>query len=159
MAGERNYHIFYQLLCGASDDERKALKLLSSASDYSYTKGGIPTIDGVDDSREWQHTRDKLEMLEVSGEGQKQMLVLISAVLALGNVTFKLDGKAAQQTGDTPPLRAESGSLERAVSLLSLPVGQLEKILTTRVVSTGKGASVYTVSHSESQCDFIGSNW
>src|SRR3954447_26652050 len=46
---ERNYHIFYQLVAGVTDQEKQDLNLLS-AEDFEYlNQGGTPTIDGVDD--------------------------------------------------------------------------------------------------------------
>ena len=33
---ERNYHIFYQMLKGATDDERKEYQLMANCSDYAY---------------------------------------------------------------------------------------------------------------------------
>ena len=45
---ERNYHIFYQLLAGMSEDDKSKLGL-SSAEDYKYTnQGGQPVIQGMD---------------------------------------------------------------------------------------------------------------
>ena len=43
-AGERSYHIFYQMLAGVSGDERKALRLLSSPSEYNYFSEGEMTV-------------------------------------------------------------------------------------------------------------------
>ncbi|MDC3911913.1 hypothetical protein KQE47_26655, partial [Raoultella planticola] len=46
---ERNYHIFYQLVAGATDAEKQELGLLP-VEDFEYlNQGGTPVIDGVDD--------------------------------------------------------------------------------------------------------------
>ena len=87
-AGERNYHIFYHMLAGASLDEKKQYKLLSSTSAYTYTKG-TSFADGIDDAVEWTSVRHKLEVLGFTESDQQQMFRLFSAVLAIGNITFK----------------------------------------------------------------------
>ncbi len=47
ITGERNYHIFYELIAGATAEERKYLHL-GAAADYKYLAGGqCTTIDGV----------------------------------------------------------------------------------------------------------------
>ena len=61
--GERNYHIFYELLEGASDDEREAYYLGErTAEDFGMTSrsGTFDRRDGVDDFDEY----DALNMCE-----------------------------------------------------------------------------------------------
>src|SRR3954447_7527223 len=46
---ERNYHIFYQLIAGATEEERRDLGLLP-VDEFEYlNQGGDPLIEGVDD--------------------------------------------------------------------------------------------------------------
>lgn len=49
-AGERNFHVFYYLFAGASDEDRKRFKLQDITS-YHYLRGGYRGItrDGVID--------------------------------------------------------------------------------------------------------------
>lgn len=49
-ATERNYHVFYQLCAGASDEERVELKLLKPEK-YAYlNQSGCVDVPGVDDA-------------------------------------------------------------------------------------------------------------
>src|SRR3984885_6072702 len=53
---ERNYHIFYQLVAGATNAERNSLGLLS-VNEFDYlNQGSSPVIDGVDDKAEFAAT-------------------------------------------------------------------------------------------------------
>lgn len=40
-AGERNFHIFYQLLAGASEEQLKQLELTRSLDRYNYLSDGV----------------------------------------------------------------------------------------------------------------------
>jgi len=51
---ERNYHIFYQLLKGASQEIKDKLLLTDSMDDYEYIKNSKKTIEGVDDAEEFE---------------------------------------------------------------------------------------------------------
>ena len=50
---ERNYHIFYQLISGATEEERQDLGLLPVDSFEYLNQGGDPLIEGVDDQAEF----------------------------------------------------------------------------------------------------------
>lgn len=45
--GERNFHIFYQLLAGASDEQLKELMLTRSLSSYAYLSDGVRFEDSI----------------------------------------------------------------------------------------------------------------
>lgn len=58
MAGERSFHIFYQLVAGASEKERNELKLAGTAKDYFYlSQSGCTTIENVNDAEDYADTR------------------------------------------------------------------------------------------------------
>jgi len=52
--GERNYHIFYQLLASASGEQKRQLKLQTAASYALLNKGNTLTIAGIDDKEEFK---------------------------------------------------------------------------------------------------------
>ncbi|KAJ3044171.1 Unconventional myosin-VIIb [Rhizophlyctis rosea] len=88
---ERNYHIFYNLLAGASDEERQMLHL-GPVESYQYLqKSGCVKIDGVDDAADWKVIRDSLRTLKFA-EVEMDMFRILSAILHLGNVAFVGEG-------------------------------------------------------------------
>ena len=51
---ERNYHIFYQFLKGASAETKSKLLIDGGLTDYAYTKGSNKNIEGVDDAADFK---------------------------------------------------------------------------------------------------------
>ncbi|MEQ2211383.1 hypothetical protein XENOCAPTIV_028863 [Xenoophorus captivus] len=88
---ERTFHIFYQLLCGASEEMRADL-LLGSADEYRFLSGGSIPVPGQSDSENFTQTMDSVAIMgftpeesvckqEAGGEhGRKQMLSCIIAI-------------------------------------------------------------------------------
>ena len=51
---ERNYHIFYQLVCGANEKERKEFHLLPAEKFRYLASGGSVSVPGMNDNEEFQ---------------------------------------------------------------------------------------------------------
>ncbi|TKR94098.1 hypothetical protein L596_008431 [Steinernema carpocapsae] len=86
--GERNFHIFYQLLSGADQTLRENLGL-STYDYYNYlNQSNLSIIDGTDDSKEFRETLHAMSVVGIDDERQVQILQLVAAVLHLGNIGF-----------------------------------------------------------------------
>jgi myosin-5 len=85
---ERNYHIFYQLVAGATEKERQDLSLMPVEQFNYLNQGSSPTIDGVDDKAEFEALKKSLLTIGVGNDQQSEIFKLLAALLHLGNVTI-----------------------------------------------------------------------
>ncbi|KAJ3151270.1 cytochrome c oxidase subunit 1 [Geranomyces variabilis] len=91
---ERNYHIFYELVAGVSDDERAKYQLEAAESYYFLSQSGCIDIQGVDDSKNFADLKLALTVLKMTPTDQDGLFFALSAVLAVGNIEFRdADGK------------------------------------------------------------------
>lgn len=108
--GERNYHIFYEMLAGLSQTEKQQLGGLKTAQDYKCLNGGNTFIrrgvDGkpLDDAHEFQMVRRALSMIGVPLETQECMLRVLAAILHLMEVEFESDNNDKAQIANGTPL-------------------------------------------------------
>ncbi|XP_033231321.1 unconventional myosin IC isoform X2 [Belonocnema kinseyi] len=88
-AGERNFHIFYQLLVGANDDILRNLFLKRNLDTYYYLSSGIKgAIDTIDDASQYGDVIEAMKVMEISQEEQNDIFAIVASVLHMGNVGF-----------------------------------------------------------------------
>ncbi|XP_078143628.1 unconventional myosin-IXb isoform X2 [Centroberyx gerrardi] len=94
---ERNYHVFYYLLVGASKEEQKEFQLLQP-QDYLYLKQEDFHLDEEKLRHEYKRLHQAMEMVGFLAPTKKQIFSLLSAILYLGNVTYTLseDGQVLE---------------------------------------------------------------
>ncbi|KAK8004396.1 hypothetical protein PG989_004115 [Apiospora arundinis] len=129
---ERNYHIFYQLLAGASDAERKELNLLP-VDQYDYmNQGGAPVIDGVDDKAEFEATKKSLTTIGVDDGQQQGIFKLLAGLLHLGNVKITASRNDSVLAPNEP-------SLEIACKILGIDATNFAKwIVKKQLITRGE---------------------
>ncbi|XP_039040957.1 myosin-2-like [Hibiscus syriacus] len=89
-AGERSYHIFYQLCAGAPPALRERLNL-KTANEYNYLiQSDNLVINGVDDAEKFCKLVEALDVAQICKEQQEQAFAMLAAVLWLGNISFQL---------------------------------------------------------------------
>ncbi|CAH2982204.1 unnamed protein product [Chilo suppressalis] len=91
---ERNYHVFYYLLAGASEQEKEQLHLLS-VDKYNYlSRTGCSVVPGVDEQYEFSRLKQSMDMVGFTMDKRRRLFAVLSAVLLLGNVEFQPQRKS-----------------------------------------------------------------
>jgi len=130
--GERNYHIFFQIL-SAPENIRSALHL-QSPQDHFYTKQG-KCFDGKGgagvevDAEEFNETTAAMKAVNLKGKAIEQVLRLCAAVIHIGDLKLQ-DGK----NDDASIINKDK--LEIVASLLGVDSDELEHSLVTRIIET-----------------------
>ena len=108
--GERNYHVFYEMLAGLSAAEKKELGGLRSAKDYkslnrgeTFTRRGVDGQD-VDDAKEFATLRHAFGKMGLGQEQQWSVIKVLAAILHLQDLTFKADANDKAMIADDAPL-------------------------------------------------------
>ncbi|KAI8818378.1 chitin synthase-domain-containing protein [Fimicolochytrium jonesii] len=126
-ADERNFHIFYYLLAGATIEEKTQWRL-QDATHYAYLKGSRPVRLTTEDQIKFGELRDHLKSLGVGRRLQAQIYQLLAAVLHLGNIEFQEDVEKPKESCVVKNAEA----LEIAAELLGVAAKNLESSLTVR---------------------------
>ncbi|XP_071346328.1 unconventional myosin-IXb isoform X1 [Trachinotus anak] len=132
---ERNYHVFYYLLVGASKDEQEEFHLLKP-QDYLYLKQQDLHIDDEKFRQEYKRLHQAMEMVGFLASTKKHIFSILSAILHLGNVTFT----ASEDTQDLEVGPAEV--LSTLSDLLKVKKEVLVEALIKRKVVTDKATTV-----------------
>ena len=141
-AGERNFHIFYQLTAGAPAEVRAAYKL-EGPSKYAYMTGGnmLELGRGKDDVGGYAETVEAMDELGFDDRERDGMFRIVAAIAHLGNVTFD-----PRKDGEESAIAAGArSSVQAAADILKVPAKTLEFALLHHVI--GAGGSVYEVPH------------
>ena len=117
---ERNYHIFYQLVAGASEAERAELGLIPIEHFDYLNQGGSPQIEGVDDGKDFAETRSALTRLGVAEDVQMSLWRILAALLHIGNTKITATRTESQLSASEP-------SLAKASELLGIDAAEFAK--------------------------------
>uniref|UniRef100_A0A674APH1 Myosin IH n=1 Tax=Salmo trutta TaxID=8032 RepID=A0A674APH1_SALTR len=92
--GERNFHIFYQLVKGGEEDLLHQLGLERNCQHYSYlVQGECANVTSINDKNDWKTVRNALSVIDFDESDIQHLLGVIASVLHLGNVQFEPDSK------------------------------------------------------------------
>ncbi|KAK5135961.1 hypothetical protein LTR08_004419 [Meristemomyces frigidus] len=117
---ERNYHIFYQLVAGASEAEREELGLIPVEHFDFLNQGGAPHIEGVNEAKDFADTRASLTRLGVSEQIQTSLWRILAALLHIGNIKITATRQDSQLSATEP-------SLAKACALLGIDANEFAK--------------------------------
>jgi len=145
-SGERSYHIFYQLLRGASDEQKKRYNFhdgdthgIELVNYFHYTgQGGAPSLREFTDEDGLQYTLKAMQSLGWDEAKIDKVLSLVAGMLHLGQVNFdSVENEAGQEIA----VIAEPQILANAASLLGVNEDKLKAALLERILVT-RGESI-----------------
>ncbi|KAG9050905.1 hypothetical protein FS842_011290, partial [Serendipita sp. 407] len=123
-SGERNFHIFYYLLAGASPEERQHLHLVDKAT-YRYLGPYRRPFNRDEDSNRFDQLKVALKAIGFSKRHVAQACQLLAAILHLGNLDFIHD---KHRNEDAAVVR-NTDILEIVAEFLGVPPADLEATL------------------------------
>lgn len=134
--GERNYHIFYQLLAGLTPEEMEELSLgLSTPDKYRYLNTtGVYTIKGTDDASDFAITMNAMKAIGIPTHNINSVLKVVTAILHLGNITFNEEDNVA--------VPVDEKLLEKPASLLEIDKTLLKEKITSYDMESRWGGQV-----------------
>ncbi|XP_004752849.1 unconventional myosin-VI isoform X6 [Mustela nigripes] len=165
---ERNYHIFYRLCAGASEDIREKLHLsspdnfrylnrgctryfanketdkqiLQNRKSPEYLKAGSLKDPLLDDHGDFIRMCTAMKKIGLDDEEKLDLFRVVAGVLHLGNIDFE---EAGNTSGGCNLKNKSTQALEYCAELLGLDQDDLRVSLTTRVMLTTAGGTKGTV--------------
>jgi myosin heavy subunit len=153
-SGERNYHVFYQLLKGASYKQLLDFQLLSSPESKTPTiesfnllnQSGCIHIDDVDDAKDYIDANNAFHDIGFTQDEQLSLYRIIAAILHMGNVAF------VEGAGDESQVDENTTShFNYCADLLCADGDEFKRALLFRKISSGgKRKSVVLAPYSPS---------
>lgn len=145
--GERNYHVFYELVAGcAADRELRAVLALDDPTDYYFlNRSGVTTLEGRADDTEFDTMLRSMTSLDFAQTERDSIFKVIAAILHLSNVQFEVETRSIEEDASRV---ANMATLEMAAALIGLDADALKRALTTRNVGS---RSVILVSYNVAQ--------
>ena len=156
--GERNYHIFCQLLVGATAAEKERFGLPAEAlqpTDYAYTRGSVTSPT---DATMWAETQRTLAAFGIDGATIGDVGRVLSAVLTLGNVEFEAAADDDDAHHGARPKLKERRSLQAVAAIVGVGAEELEGNLLERLIVSGRGTfynTPYTAAQSADARDAL----
>uniref|UniRef100_A0A8C7PNL0 Myosin XIX n=1 Tax=Oncorhynchus mykiss TaxID=8022 RepID=A0A8C7PNL0_ONCMY len=134
-ANERNFHIFYQMMTGGSDEQRREWKM-----SHDQRFAWLPNAEKTLEEDCFDETVEAMVHLGINAEKQGHIFRILAGLLQLGNVTF------CSAMDESQPCDLEEKSkdfMHRCASLLCVPVEELQTCLRVRTLRAGKQSALF----------------
>uniref|UniRef100_A0A8C4X7D4 Myosin-7B n=1 Tax=Erpetoichthys calabaricus TaxID=27687 RepID=A0A8C4X7D4_ERPCA len=143
-SGERDYHIFYQILSGKKEELHEMLLVSTNPYDYHFCSQGVVTVDNLDDGEELMATDKAMDILGFSPDEKYGAYKMTGAIMHFGNMKFKQKPREEQAETDG------TENTDKAAYLMGISSADLIKGLLHPRVKVGneyvtKGQSVEQV--------------
>ncbi|XP_074474194.1 unconventional myosin-Ie isoform X2 [Sebastes fasciatus] len=135
--GERSFHIFYQLIEGASGEQKSSLGI-TSLDYYTYlNQSGSYKVDDINDKSDFQETTHAMDVIGIAAEDRSMVLQIVAGVLHLGNISFK-------EAGNYAAVESEE-FLAFPAFLLGIDQNRLKEKLTSRKMDSKWGSKLESI--------------
>ncbi|KAF6729527.1 Unconventional myosin-Ih [Oryzias melastigma] len=143
--GERNFHIFYQLVEGCIRQFAAAAglgKRLPTLQLSNASMGSVPLSHPINDKNDWKSVKNALQVIEFDEVNTKYLFEVVASVLHLGNVQFDTGNKDQALLNDNTELQWVS-------KLLGVDAQSLQEELTFRKIEAKREQvlSPFTTDH------------
>lgn len=142
--GERNYHIFYEILSGAIDRRELCHYFLAHTAapeDFKITacSGTYDRRDGVSDRETYALLRQAMKTMNFSSEDITNVFKITAAIMHASNLTFvDIPGTSEEEC----QLDSRNIHLEPVCLLLGVSFEALNQALCTYTIQAGKNAAI-----------------
>ncbi|KAJ6655974.1 hypothetical protein lerEdw1_004559 [Lerista edwardsae] len=130
--GERNYHIFYEMLAGLPAQLKRKFCLQDAETYYYLNQGGNCEIPGKFDLEDFDRVLNAMETLRFSTEDQNSIFRILSSILHLGNVYFEKYETDCQEVASV----VSAGEIRVVAELLQISPEGLQRAITYKVTET-----------------------
>uniref|UniRef100_V9KBM2 Myosin-Ie n=1 Tax=Callorhinchus milii TaxID=7868 RepID=V9KBM2_CALMI len=129
--GERNFHIYYQVLAGVSREQREELGVTSPDYYFYLNQSATYSVDGIDDQKDFAETMSAMAVMGLTVAEQSSVLQIVAGVLHIGNISFR-------ESGNYSVVESED-FLAFPAYLLGIKLGGLQEKLTSRTMDSKWG--------------------
>ncbi|XP_008947752.1 PREDICTED: unconventional myosin-XV [Merops nubicus] len=130
--GERNYHVFYELLAGLPVEQKEELYLQEAESYFYLNQGRACEILGKEDSQDFLVLVQALEGISLSDDQLTSTWAVLAAILQLGNICFTSYEKESYEHAAI----ASDTEIQIVANLLHVSADFLQSAVTHRVTVT-----------------------
>ncbi|OQR82606.1 myosin-like protein [Achlya hypogyna] len=133
--GERNFHIFYQLLAGASPEQKRTFEL-TRPEDYHYlNQSNCYKAEDTDDKANFGHVVNGLTCVGLAEAKQTTIFSVVAGLLHMGNIEFDEEDTPEGEAAIVQKADAAK-ALALSAKLLGLDDKALLKVITEREIVT-----------------------
>uniref|UniRef100_A0A8C4LVB5 Myosin heavy chain 15 n=1 Tax=Equus asinus asinus TaxID=83772 RepID=A0A8C4LVB5_EQUAS len=114
--GERNYHIFYQILSGKKE-LHDMLLVSENPYDFPFCSHGVVAVDSLDDAEEFLVTDQAMDVMGFLPDEKYGSYKLAGAIMHLGNMKFKQKPRAEQVEADGTESADKAGLIQPRIKV------------------------------------------